>query len=359
VNGKIKVTYQSTPWSSWPQVFTTAIGSGTAPDVSTGGGFQPVQFYDNGAILPVDDYAKSLNKDDFATGILDANSWDGHNLAIPWGLDIRVPFYRKDLFNAAKVSVPANWDDLRTGLKAVTSGKQYGLGFAGNSPLGWQQMISLVYNNGGGLFSADGKLDVMNDRNVEAFTYISNLVKDGVVHPGSAGFSDADLTKAWSEGSVAMTTWGFGFEKRAPDLVAKTAVLPPLKGPHGDTGTQVWINSIMMYKQSKNPDAGGTFLKWWSENAKPLWTDGHCGLLPARKSISSDTYFQSNEFTKPILDQWVPIASTLGAKKAGTSPLLGKIDGSGILNTLATDILQGQDAKAALQKASDALTKIK
>ena len=73
-NGKIKVTYQSTPWSSWPQVFTTAIGSGTAPDISTGGGFQPVQFYDNGAILPVDDVAASIKKDDFAAGTLEANS---------------------------------------------------------------------------------------------------------------------------------------------------------------------------------------------------------------------------------------------------------------------------------------------
>lgn len=354
-NPGIKVTYQSTPWSGWPQVFTTAIGSGTAPDVSTGGGFQPVQFYVDGAILEIDDVLPEVGADKFAEGTVDAMVWEGHNLAIPWNLDVRCAFYRKDLIETA----PTNWEELRAALKAVTTDKVYGMAFAGNNPLGWQQMFSLIHNNGGGLYSEAGELDVMNERNLEALEFVASLVKDGVIHPGSAGFTSDDLAKAWSEGSVASTIWGFGFQERAGDLKASTAVLPPLSGPHGDKGTLTWINGIMLYNQTKHPAETKTFAKWWSENNGPLWTEGHCGPLPARKSIAADPYFQDNEYAKPVLNDWVPIAKGLGNKKSGTSPVLGKIDGSGILNTLCTDILQGLDVTQSLQKAADALAEIK
>jgi multiple sugar transport system substrate-binding protein len=39
----ITVNYRSVPWTNWYQTFLTAIGSGTAPDLSTGAGYQAVQ----------------------------------------------------------------------------------------------------------------------------------------------------------------------------------------------------------------------------------------------------------------------------------------------------------------------------
>src|SRR5262249_54444467 len=51
----ITVTYRSIPWTNWYQTYLTAIGSGTAPDISTGAGYQAVQFFDQDAILPIDD----------------------------------------------------------------------------------------------------------------------------------------------------------------------------------------------------------------------------------------------------------------------------------------------------------------
>ena len=51
----IQVEYRSVPWNNWYQTFLTAIGSGTAPDLSTGAGYQAVQLYDQGAIRPLDD----------------------------------------------------------------------------------------------------------------------------------------------------------------------------------------------------------------------------------------------------------------------------------------------------------------
>lgn len=59
----ITVTYRSIPWTNWYQTFLTAIGSGTAPDLSTGAGYQAVQLYDQGAILPIDDVISQWKAD--------------------------------------------------------------------------------------------------------------------------------------------------------------------------------------------------------------------------------------------------------------------------------------------------------
>jgi multiple sugar transport system substrate-binding protein len=90
----IKVSYQSTPWDNWYQTFTTAIASGTAPDISTGAGYQAFQFYQMGAILPVDDVVDDMQKagklDDFYEGSVETLKYDNHYVSLPWALDIRV-----------------------------------------------------------------------------------------------------------------------------------------------------------------------------------------------------------------------------------------------------------------------------
>ncbi len=355
-NPKIKASYQSNPWSSWPQVFTTAVGSGTAPDVSTGGGYQAIQFYPQGAILEIDDVVATFKPDDFLPGQVEAMKFNGHYVALPWGIDIRIPFYRKDMFDKAGVKPPTTWDELRPALKKLTSGNQYGIAFPGNDNAAWQGMWGFVINNGGGLFSKEGKLDVMNDRTVEALTFISNLVKDGVVHPGSAGFSGDDMMKAFSSATTAMVMFVPGTEERVtPETKQNVQLLAPMTGPHGDKGTLLFANNLMLYKQTKNPDATKAFLKWWSANSLPIWTEGKAGNLPARTSIAKDPYFQNNVYLKRILDEWVPIGKLTGANASGTFPVLADIDMGGAMKTMASDILQGQDVKAALQKLEAAI----
>src|SRR5258708_10263395 len=59
-NPNIQVTYRSVPWANWYQTYVTAISAGTAPDISTGGGFQAVQLFEIGAIRPLDDFIYEL-----------------------------------------------------------------------------------------------------------------------------------------------------------------------------------------------------------------------------------------------------------------------------------------------------------
>ncbi len=355
----VHATYQSTPWTNWYQTFLTAIGSGTAPDLSTGAGYQAVQFFDQGAILEIDDVIAQLESsgqaDDFLPGTLERLQYDGHTVALPWAIDIRLPWYRADLFEAAGVEPPTNWEEFRAAAKALTTGDQYGFVTGGADNSGMHLMFVLMFNNGGGLFNESGELDVMNPRNVEALTFLSDMVADGSVHPGSAGFSNDDARKAFGVGNAAIMFDNPGHPNRYPEQIDNIALLSPLEGPHGDKGTISWVNNVMIYKQTENPEATKQFLLWWSENQKALWTEGNNTQIPARASIAADPYFQDNPLTKMIIDEYIPVGKSTGALGSGISPVLNDIEGEGVMFTLAQDILQGKDVVESLQKAEATL----
>jgi multiple sugar transport system substrate-binding protein len=357
----IVVDYRSTPWSNWYQTFTTAIGAGTAPDVSTGAAYQSVQFYDQGAVAAVDDVVADWESsgaiEDFLPGTVDRLRYDDHQVALPWAIDIRIPYYRKDLFEAAGVEPPTTWEELAAAATALTSGDQYGIVSTGDT-LGTHHMYFFILSNGGGLFTPERKVNLMDERNVEALTFFSDLVKAGVVHPASAGYVGDDAVKAFSQGAAAMFITNPGFETRVPDIADKIGILAPLKGPHGDTGTIAWVNNIMLYTQSEHPEEAKIFLNWWLENLTPLWTEGHLSQLPVRKSIADDPYFTDNPNLKQIIDQWVPVAKTTGTHYEGIFPALNEVEGEGVMQTLVQDLLQGKDVNESMKKAEERMLEI-
>ena len=359
----ITVTYRSVPWTNWYQTFLTAIGSGTAPDISTGAGYQAVQLYDQGAILPIDDVIGQLKSggklDDFLPGTVDILKYDDHYVALPWAIDIRVWYYRKDLFQAANVQPPTTWAEFKAAAQALTkpSGDQYGLVACGDT-LGSHYIYTLTLNNGGGLFTGDRKPDLGSDRNTEALQFLSDLVQHHLMYPASAGYHDEDEVSAFTQGKGAMTLHAPGLGTRLSKLSDKIGVLKPLVGPHGDQGTIFWVNNIMLYKQGKHPEETKVFLLWWSEHEKDLWTKGHVTQLPVRKSFASDPYFQTNAETKFILENYVPFGKTTATHATQIFPKLNEVEGEGVMQTLMQNLLQGKEVGASVKDASDRVKSI-
>ena len=354
----VKVVYRTVPWDSWYQTYVTAIASGSAPDLSTGGSFQAVQFYKMGEIYPVDELIAEMKKDgslvDFPEASLDAVRYDGHYVALPWANDVRVLLYNKDILKDAGVAVPTTWEEFRTAAKAVTRKGIYGLVASGDQS-GMQWMVTAAINNGGGLFDADRKPAITGDRTREALDFVSGLVKDGSVNPATPGYTYDDSMVSFTRGEAA-------FFLDNPNLVNfdnapkdKIGIVPPLKGPHGDTGTFNGANNVMVYKQSKHPKETLTFLRWWSENQLPLWTEGHAGLLPVRASFLKDAYFQNNSILKFTIENYIPVAKSMGAAATGTFPQLNEVDGDGFLNSLAQRIWQGENPQAPAADAQSSL----
>jgi multiple sugar transport system substrate-binding protein len=359
----IKVTYRTIPWKGWYTTFVTAIASGTAPDISTGAGYQAVQLYEQGAILPIDDVIsewKANGKlDDFLPNTIETLKYDDHYVALPWAIDIRVWYYRKDLFEQANIQPPTSWEEIKAAAKTLTKPDkdQYGMVTAGDT-LGAHLLLALILNNGGGLFTKDRALDVGSERNLEAMRYLGDLAQSRYIYPASAGYSGDDAISAFSQGKGVLFLNNPGISARLPKLADKIGILKPPTGPHGDQGTIFWVNNIMLYKQSKHQAEAKIFLKRWSENQKELWTKGLLTQLPTRKSFAADPFFQGNAETKFILDTYVPIAKTTATHATGIFPKLNDVEGEGVLQTLAQTLLQGKDVDASVKTAAERLKSI-
>ena len=359
--GAYKVTYQSTPWANWYQTFLTAIGSGTAPDISTGAGYQSVYFYSQGAIEPIDDVIEELKAagkiDDSIPGSVETLQWDGHYVSIPWNTDIRTLVYRKDLLDAAGIAAPPkNWTEFAEQAQALTKDDQVGWVVQGNDTGGTHILFMLMFNNEGGWFTPDRQVDTFYERNVEAIQYFSDIVKSGAVHPGSAGFLGDDALKVFTEGGAAFYIAGPNVASRVPD--GNGAVGVPLEGPHGDFGTISWINNRMIYSQSQQKEGAKDFMKWMFDNELPLFTEGHCDSFPTRTSFFADPYFQERSHVQQVLEQWIPIGKPSGYRYPAIFPELQTIEGDAHMFTLLTDLLQGKDVNESLTKVDTALKSI-
>ncbi|KQR63677.1 ABC transporter substrate-binding protein [Arthrobacter sp. Leaf337] len=351
-----KANYQIIQWNNFYQTFSSAIASKTGPAVSTGGGFQAFQFEQQGQIAYADNLIETLKKngmyDDFLPGVVEPFKTDKGYVAVPWHLSMRVMWYRKSLFEQAGVDVPKDWATLLEAGKAL---KKIGaVGFAtgagaGNN-IGNQAMIMMMINNGGGVFSKDGELDVMNDRNVEATEFLLELVSNGIIDPAAVSYTSANLDAQWKDKKAAFGAHVSQMDTRVGDTSGDLIVASPIAGPHGDKGGLVFPNNIMMYTNTPSQEASEAFLVYYLGQLKELWKQKLMNALPVFKSIAELPEFASDPNNVKIVREWQPIAKTLAAQGDKLNANLAVLDGGQALNQFTQTILTGKtDAKSALQ----------
>ena len=364
-SGNPKASYQTIQWSNFYQTFSSAIASKTGPAVSTGGGFQAFQFDEQGQIAHADKVIAALKKngqfDDFLPGVLDAFKSDKGYVAVPWQLDMRVLWYRKSLFDKADAAVPTDWPSLLAAGKAL---KKIGvIGFstgsgAGNY-LGNHFMIAMMINNGGGVFTPDGQLDLLGDRNVEAIEFVSELVSNGVIDPAAVSYTTDNMDTQWKNSKTGYGLYVTGLPQRVGDTSGDIVVASPLTGPHGDKATLVFPNNIMMYKNTPSQASSEAFLVYYLGQLKHLWQQKLMNAVPVFKSITELPEFAGDPNNVKIVKEYQPIAKTFASRGTVLDANIAVLDGGQAINQFTQTILTGKsDARSALKTFQSSLQSV-
>jgi multiple sugar transport system substrate-binding protein len=360
----LAATYQEIQWANFTQTFSSAIASKTGPAVSTGGGFQAFQYAQQGAIAYADDLIAAMKKDgtydDFLPNLVDAMKTANGYAAVPWQLDIRVWWYNKKTFAKLGLTPPTTWDELMTVGKALTAKGYYGFaaGAGTGNNLGAHAMVMMMINNGGGLFGTDGKLDIMNEKNVEAMQFVNQLVKEKIVDPRSVSYTGDNQNSQWKSGKFAMGIDTAGLDGNIGDTTGDLVLMKPLAAPSGDKACLVFENNIMMYKNTPSQASSEAFLSWYIKNMKAYWEQNLLSGLPVLKSIVALPGFQKQTNKVAAITDWTPVAKTYAAQGSELSPALAQVDGGQPLQSLTQAILGGQDPKKALQTLQSTLASI-
>ena len=148
------LTIEEQAWGDLISNLTTALpDSANTPDVVEIGNTQSATFTTAGAFLDISDMVEELGGDDLLQGFLEAGSVGDTTYAVPYYAGSRVVFYRKDIWEAAGLTVPSTLEEFNEDVKTLKSSDQAGLWIGGSD---WRNAISWIFANGGELATYDG-----------------------------------------------------------------------------------------------------------------------------------------------------------------------------------------------------------
>jgi multiple sugar transport system substrate-binding protein len=363
-NGLPSASYQAVQWANFTTTFASAVASNTGPAVSSGSGTQAFQFAEQGKIAYADGLLESWKKtslyDDFLPGLFDTMKTKKGYVAVPYNLDMRVLWYSKSLLEKAGVQPPTDWQSYLSVCKALKKIGAYGFGIAsGAQGNGFQIIVGLMINNGGGIFDEDQKPNLVTKENIDALNFIVEMIKKGYMDPGSVGYSTTNAQDQWKARKFAMGYEGPGLANQlGGSLVNDIVVGDPIKSDSGKQGALYFPNNIMMYTNTPSQKGSEAFMTYYYNNMAPLWTKSTGVGLPVLKSIAATKEFQADHNAAKCISAWQPICKTWAAP--GGAALFSNVtlvDSTPVMTTFAQSLLSLKATpKQALTTLQNALT---
>ena len=340
----IAVKVVAIPWGNVNQKLTTAIASGSGPDVVQIGLSALRTFADAGALMTLDKKLAgypNLAAGKFATGVAGkATAIQGKIVSVPWIADTRVLFYRSDLLKAAGISSPPKtWAEWRADAKLLTNA---GTGKYGYYIPQWDNALAveLTWGAGGDVIDRKGNVNLDTPAFHNAVDFYTGFYSDKSVPANS----DFDQTQGFISGTTAMLVSGpylaQAIKTSAPDLKGKWNITTL---PKGKTNTSLFAGSNMgIWHNTKKPEGSLKLLDFLSKPATQLRWYAIDGSLPTVKSALTNVQFTSDPLVKVYSEQ---------LKNAKLLPLISNYDaglGTSILKALNSIALTGADKAGTL-----------
>jgi multiple sugar transport system substrate-binding protein len=339
----IEVEVVAIPWDAIDERLTTAVASGSGPDLLQIGLSKLRTFADAGALLPLDEYLgdhPGLAADNFPDGVAEATQVGGETVSVPWVSDTRVLFYRSDILEENGIDAPpASWDELRedAATLAARGDGQYGYYIPQwDSPL----PVIMTWDFGGDIIDADGNVDFDTPEFADAVDLYTGLYADGSVPTNS----DFDQTQGFISGITPMLVSGPYLAKSiadaAPELEGKWGVTMV---PGADEKTSLFAGSNLgVWHNTDQVDASLGLLEYLtSVDAQLSWFEIN-GELPAVSAALDDATLQSDPLVEVYSQQ---LADSM------VLPLVPNWDGAtgaDLLAALNAIVLTGADRDATL-----------
>ena len=243
-NPDITIEWVTAPYGEIVNQVVNMAGGGNKVDVIFGEIDWVPGLVDAGLAAPVRDILPQAFIDDFYPDVLKSFEVEGKPYGIPLYVSPYVLYYNKNLFTQAGLDPnkpPKTYDEMLSyaqklsQLKDANGNKVFAFGQTTASvPVSGASLTAMVFNFGGQVLDAQGKLAVDNQGFKDAFTMVQKLDQLGY-NPQNAKLKD--LRNLFALGQLAMyydQSWGFnGVKSINPDAVNFTASAEPLKGGNG------------------------------------------------------------------------------------------------------------------------------
>lgn len=272
--------------SDLPQELAQGFAGGKPADVFYLSTDALAGYASNGSLEP---YAADLaNADSFFPALREAFTYDDEFWCAPKDFSTLALVINTKLWEQAgltEADIPTDWDGLRAAAEKLTEGKQVGLVFGAE----YQRIGTFFEQNGGGLTSDDGTEATVNSpENVEALTFVQEMLKDGIAaYPSDVGAGWGG--EAFGKGLGAMTiegNWIEGAMKNDfPDVDYQVVKLPA--GPAGEATLQ-YTNCWGIAADSGNIDGAKSLVEHLTSPEQQMAFADAFGVMPSVEAVAEE-----------------------------------------------------------------------
>jgi multiple sugar transport system substrate-binding protein len=322
LNPNVTVEPTLIPWDRKEETVTTAVASGTAPDVLMLNASEMPPYATNSVLVPIDDMVSGagIKGEEVYESDWKASFYVGKQWGLPQtvGGSAFLLFMNNDALAEAKLDPkkpPTSWSDALTWTKALVqldgkNLKRLGFGFTMDA---WYWLNFLAENDAAWL-SADGREVQMNSpAAAEALQYLVDISDaqggaENIAAFSSAG-GDAD---PFISGRTAMTYQGvwqyYIIKSNAPDLKYTSALAPNNKGNWHEANYGPHLYTLP--KGTKNVPAAWKLLLWMTRE------QGGCDFLTAQLRPSPWKQCTENSPVAKVADYWPVVINALNSTRS-------------------------------------------
>ncbi|MBK7538948.1 MAG: extracellular solute-binding protein [Myxococcales bacterium] len=252
----VRVRVQQLPWSAAHEKLLTAFVGETLPDVAQLGNTWLSELEALGALEPLDaalERSQVVDARDYFPGIWATNVVGGATVGIPWYVDTRLLFYRRDLLAAAGYAeVPTTWETWRESLVAVAR-RAGPAQFAVFLPVNeFEQLLTLALSEPEPLLRDGGRWGNFRSASFgRALTYYLDLFRRQLAPVAS----ETQLANVWDElgrGTFAFMIhgpWSIGeLRRRLPAAQQGAWATAPMPGPRGPGAGIAGGSSLVLFR---------------------------------------------------------------------------------------------------------------
>lgn len=313
----IKVEWVTLEENVLRQNVTTDIATGGGQyDVLTIGTYEVPIWGKQGWLVSLNDLPASYDVDDLLPAIRGGLTVDGNLYASPFYGESSMVMYRKDLMEAAGLTMPdaPTWADIEKAAAAMTdkSKEQYGICLRGKAGWGENMAFLTAMSNSFGARWFDEAWKPQFDQpewKATLDTYLKLMNEYGPPGASNNGFNE-NLT-LFQQGKCGMwidATVAASFVTNPKDSTVADKVgfaLAPDNGL-GKRGNWLWAWSLAIPTSSKSQEAAKTFIDWATNKdylALVASKEGWANVPPGtRKSLYANPEYQKVPFAKMTLD---------------------------------------------------------
>jgi multiple sugar transport system substrate-binding protein len=303
----IRVVVQQIPWTAAHEKLLTGFVGNAAPDLAQLGNTWIPEFAAIGAIEPLKERigrSRALSPADYFEGIWKTNLFEDTIYGVPWYVDTRVLFYRRDLLAAAGYAqAPRTWDAWRDAMRKIreaSGGSRYAILLPTNE---WEQLVILGVQKGSGLLRERDTRGAFGQPPFRAAAeWYVGLFRSGLA-PVVSYTQLGNPYQEFERGYITMWItgpWNLGnFRQRLPAEFQERWMTAPLPSPDAQSGwpgtSLAGGSSLAIFRASKQKDAAWRLIEFLSEPAVQARFYALSGDLPARTAAWEDPSLSGDE----------------------------------------------------------------